>query len=278
MMTEKEEEIILFNCVYDTEFQAFRNTPEEEFQELYKEAEKNLKELDSKYCEPIFIKIVAIATIVEGFSNELVIERYREYVEALNFLETEGHQEIYSNYGIVISKKGGKYSLDTSHRWKDDIVKRTLIENEGFTSGTELMNDVQEIVNQKWKDKTQMISSEKLNQFTKEDEGINFKQFLFCEEYLKTGKIKSTCEILGIGRTTAYNYLKEEDVQKYLKDRKEEMQKENEANRKKTFNECFDKLQEIMNEDFGDTADKIRAIDVYLKHYSNIFMRKNDEV
>lgn len=277
-MTEKEEEIILFNCVYDTEFQAFRNTPEEEFQELYKEAEKNLKELDSKYCEPIFIKIVAIATIVEGFSNELVIERYREYVEALNFLETEGHQEIYSNYGIVISKKGGKYSLDTSHRWKDDIVKRTLIENEGFTSGTELMNDVQEIVNQKWKDKTQMISSEKLNQFTKEDEGINFKQFLFCEEYLKTGKIKSTCEILGIGRTTAYNYLKEEDVQKYLKDRKEEMQKENEANRKKTFNECFDKLQEIMNEDFGDTADKIRAIDVYLKHYSNIFMRKNDEV
>lgn len=277
-MTEKEEEIILFNCIYDTELQAFRNTPEEEFQELYKEAEKNLKELDSKYCEPIFIKIVAIATIVEGFSNELVIERYREYVEALNFLETEGHQEIYSNYGIVISKKGGKYSLDTSHRWKDDIVKRTLIENEGFTSGTELMNDVQEIVNQKWKDRTQMISSEKLNQFTKEDEGINFKQFLFCEEYLKTGKIKSTCEILGIGRTTAYNYLKEEDVQKYLKDRKEEMQKENEANRKKTFNECFDKLQEIMNEDFGDTADKIRAIDVYLKHYSNIFMRKNDEV
>ena len=277
-MTEKEEEIILFNCIYDTELQAFRNTPEEEFQELYKEAEKNLKELDSKYCEPIFIKIVAIATIVEGFSNELVIERYREYVEALNFLETEGHQEIYSNYGIVISKKGGKYSLDTSYRWKDDIVKRTLIENEGFTSGTELMNDVQEIVNQKWKDRTQMISSEKLNQFTKEDEGINFKQFLFCEEYLKTGKIKSTCEILGIGRTTAYNYLKEEDVQKYLKDRKEEMQKENEANRKKTFNECFDKLQEIMNEDFGDTADKIRAIDVYLKHYSNIFMRKNDEV
>lgn len=277
-MTEKEEEIILFNCIYDTELQAFRNTPEEEFQELYKEAEKNLKELDSKYCEPIFIKIVAIATIVEGFSNELVIERYREYVEALNFLETEGHQEIYSNYGIVISKKGGKYSLDTSYHWKDDIVKRTLIENEGFTSGTELMNDVQEIVNQKWKDRTQMISSEKLNQFTKEDEGINFKQFLFCEEYLKTGKIKSTCEILGIGRTTAYNYLKEEDVQKYLKDRKEEMQKENEANRKKTFNECFDKLQEIMNEDFGDTADKIRAIDVYLKHYSNIFMRKNDEV
>lgn len=277
-MTEKEEEIILFNCIYDTELQAFRNTPEEEFQELYKEAEKNLKELDSKYCEPIFIKIVAVATIVEGFSNELVIERYREYVEALNFLETEGHQEIYSNYGIVISKKGGKYSLDTSYRWKDDIVKRTLIENEGFTSGTELMNDVQDIVNQKWKDRTQMISSEKLNQFTKEDEGINFKQFLFCEEYLKTGKIKSTCEILGIGRTTAYNYLKEEDVQKYLKDRKEEMQKENEANRKKTFNECFDKLQEIMNEDFGDTADKIRAIDVYLKHYSNIFMRKNDEV
>lgn len=276
-MTEKEEKIILNNCVYDNEFQFYQDISEEDFKKNCEEVEEALAEIDEKYCEPLFIKIISIATIEGVFSKELVFERYKDYIEAKNFLKTEEHEEIYSNFGIVIPKKNDKYSMNLE-QWKKDVVKRTLIEKEGFSSESELMNDVEEIINQKWKDRTQMISSKTLNENTKKDEGINFKKFIFCEEYLKTGKVKKTCELLGIGRTTAHNYLNDEEVKKYLKERQEEIMKENEDSRKKTFDECFEKLQEIMNEHFGNTGDKIKAIDVFLKHYSNIYMRNKNEV
>lgn len=275
-MTEDEENIILNNCIYEDELQDYKELTEEEFQTFYNEAEEKLKELDESYCEPLFIKIIAIALQEDDFSEKLVMKRYIDYIQAKRFLEEEDYKEIYENYGLVIPKIENKYSLSNQDNWKNGKIKETLLANEGFFSDDrETLNDVEDIINQKWKDKSKMITSEALNKYTKEDEGISFKQFLFCEEYLKTGKVKKTCEVLGIGRTTAHNYLNEKEVQEYLQKRKEEMQKENEEIRRQAFNECFEILQEMFRNNIVEDVNKIRAIDVYLKHYENINFKEN---
>lgn len=273
-MKKDEERIILNNCCFDTELERLRNTPEEEFQSLYEEAKEELMNLDESLCEPLFIKIIAIALLENDFSKDLVIERQCDYIEAKKFLESDDHEEIYQEYGLVIPKFDNEYSINRGEKWKNEIVKKKILAKEGFTSEGEALNDVAEIINQKWRDKSQMITSERLNQFTQNDEGINFKQFLFCEEYLKTGKVKSTCELLGIGRTTAYNYLNEKEVQEYLKKRRDEMQKENQEIRKQAFNECFEILQDIFSNRYNQDTDRIKSIDIYLKHYENIYMKK----
>lgn len=273
-MKKDEERIILNNCCFDTELERLRNTPEEEFQSLYEEAKEELMNLDESLCEPLFIKIIAIALLENDFSKDLVIERQCDYIEAKKFLESDDHEEIYQEYGLVIPKIDNEYSINRGEKWKNEIVKKKILAKEGFTSEGEALNDVAEIINQKWRDKSQMITSERLNQFTQNDEGINFKQFLFCEEYLKTGKVKSTCELLGIGRTTAYNYLNEKEVQEYLKKRRDEMQKENQEIRKQAFNECFEILQDIFSNRYNQDTDRIKSIDIYLKHYENIYMKK----
>ena len=280
MTDEQKESVILNNCVYDYEYKEYRDTSKEEFQRIYAEIEQQLKKIDSKYCDPLFIKLIAIVNTCDVATKEVIEDRFKQYQEAKEFLETEEAEEIYSNYGIVIPKIYGKYSINSLENWKKRIVEDTLIQAEGYsTENAELKEDLQEIINQKWKDKSQMITPEKLNEETKKDDEINFKYFLFCEEYLKTGKIKKTCEVLGIGRTTAFNYMKSKEVQDYLQKRKKEIQEENEENRKQAFNECFEILQDMFEKDYIDNNEKIKAIDTYLKHYSNIFIKdKKNEV
>ena len=168
-MKKDEERIILNNCCFDTELERLRNTPEEEFQSLYEEAKEELMNLDESLCEPLFIKIIAIALLENDFSKDLVIERQCDYIEAKKFLESDDHEEIYQEYGLVIPKIDNEYSINRGEKWKNEIVKKKILAKEGFTSEGEALNDVAEIINQKWRDKSQMITSERLNQFTQND-------------------------------------------------------------------------------------------------------------
>ena len=97
--------------------------------------------------------------------------------------------------------------------------------------------------------------------------GIGFKEFLFCEEYIKQGKIVKVAESLGIGRTTCYDYLKKPEVKKYLDQRKKEIKQESDDLLKTGFNDCFSELHQIVTNEHTDRQTKIKAIDTYLKHY-----------
>ena len=115
-----------------------------------------------------------------------------------------------------------------------------------------------------------MITNDNLNKSSEERNGLNFKHFIFCEEYIKRGKIKPTCDYLGISRNTAYLWLKDDKVQNYLKERQEEIKQDTDNTFKMTYNECFNQLNEMINSTYIQNGDKIKAIDTFLKHYENI--------
>ena len=96
------------------------------------------------------------------------------------------------------------------------------------------------------------------------------QHFIFCEEYLKRGKIKPTCEHLGISRNTAYTWLKDKKVQEYLTSRQDEIKEETNNTFLNTYRECFNVLNEMITDNNLYDSDKIKAIDTFLKHYTNI--------
>lgn len=107
-----------------------------------------------------------------------------------------------------------------------------------------------------------------INEKTKEEEGLEYKYLLFCEEYLKRGKITDTCKYLGIGRATAYRWLELEDVKTYLQKRREELETEAKQRYKDLYNKCFNELETTLED--GNANDKLKAIDIFLKHYDNV--------
>lgn len=120
-------------------------------------------------------------------------------------------------------------------------------------------------------DKTKPFTYEALDEKVKEEEGINYKYLLFCEEYLKrNGNIKATCEYIGIGRATAYRWLELEEVKDYLKRREDEITKTTDNTFKNTYNECFNELNKMITKENINNSDRIKAIDTFLKHYENL--------
>lgn len=123
---------------------------------------------------------------------------------------------------------------------------------------------------QLWENQHKPLTSESLNDYSIKREGLPFKKYLFCEEYMKSGNITKTCESLCIGRTTGQRYLNDEEVKKYIQERREQMKSENETRMKEGFHKCFNKLLEITEESGHQDSDRIKAIDTFLKHYSNV--------
>lgn len=120
-------------------------------------------------------------------------------------------------------------------------------------------------------DKTTPLNYEEIDNKIKEEEGLNYKYLLFCEEYIKrNGNIKATCEYIGIGRATAYRWLELDEVKEYLLKREEEITKETDKTFKNTFNECFKELNKLITKPLLNGSDRIKAIDTFLKHYENI--------
>lgn len=160
----------------------------------------------------------------------------------------------------------------------DDIFE--LLSNEGFyidSSNYKLKSNIEKIMFQLWENQHKPLTSESLNEYSIKREGLPFKKYLFCEEYLKSGNITKTCQSLCIGRTTGQRYLKDEEVMKYIQERRNEMKSENETRMKEGFQTCFNKLLEITEESGHQDSDKIKAIDTFLKHYSNIINPKQKE-
>lgn len=223
--------------------------------------------LDDDY----FILILAILTC----KNEMfkikdlkycdILERYSFYKEGINFFDDPNAFKILEEYGAIIKKDtDGYYNLD------DTIVNKVIKNNDFYITDEDMKDTVKQEIFNNWENQTEILTQDKLDDFSEQRNGINFKYFIFCEEYIKTGKIKPTCEHLGISRNTAYLWLKKDEVQQYLTNRQEEIRKETDNTFIKTYWACFNELDKMVNSSFIQNGDKIKAIDTFLKHYENL--------
>ena len=153
-----------------------------------------------------------------------------------------------------------------------------LLKNEGFITDNESTDrEIKDIIYKLWEDQTKMITNKTLNEYSIKRNGLSFRKFLFCEEYIKTGRITDTSDTLGIGRTTCYEYLKDKEVQEYLDSRRKEIKEESDRLFKEGFMDCFQELHDLItNKSYIQDHDKIKAIDCYLRHYENTISKETE--
>ena len=279
MTKEQIEMYMTDNCLYQEEIDSFLSFTEEEQQSFYKRAEERLSELSRNTIKiPIEIqsKIIAIAYCDELDSVDIqeiestLYERESWYLEAKRFFEKPESQKIVNEWGILQTNEKGEYQIS------DELIEE-LIEKEGMNLSNTEKDLAKKIIEDLWTDKSKFMTNDELSKKSIASYGIGFKEFLFCEEYLRTGRIKTTSESLGIGRTTCYDYLKKDEVKKYLEDRKKEITKESDNLLERGFKECFLKLQRIATQDsFISTTEQIKAIDTFLKHYEIGILRDKE--
>ena len=150
---------------------------------------------------------------------------------------------------------------------------KNILSSEGLNPNkSSLLSDTTQLevitknINNEIIDHTKPYTYEDVNEIVKENEGLDYKYLLFCEEYLNTGKITETCKKLGIGRNTAYRWLELDEVKEYLDKRKKEVIEENRERYNNIYNKCIDVLESSLN--YYDT--KLKAVDIFLKHYDNV--------
>lgn len=213
------------------------------------------------------------------FSEEQIQEAMKQIDEdtILQLCEKRGIEEPTEEELLELKKMIAIATLkqEDSEEWysltEDDIFD--LLANEGFyidSDNYKLKRSIQKIMFQLWENQHKPLTNESLNDYSIKREGLPFKKYLFCEEYMKSGNITKTCESLCIGRTTGQRYLNDEEVKKYIQERREQMKSENETRMKEGFHKCFNKLLEITEESGHQDSDRIKAIDTFLKHYSNV--------
>lgn len=197
-------------------------------------------------------------------TDDEIYDLASEYDKINDFFKENGDNafNVYEKYGII-TKKYGEYDLD-------DVIIEIGKDNEIQLDNEEQEKTFKSIVSSLYEDRTQLPNNDLINKASEEQNGINLKYFMFCEEYIKRGKIKPTCDYLGISRNTAYLWLEKEEVKKYLEDRQNEIKRETDDTFKNTYNSCFDELNKMVNSSYIQTGDKIKAIDTFLKHYENI--------
>ena len=133
----------------------------------------------------------------------------------------------------------------------------------------ETLHEIKENFYSLWKDQTKDTNTKQLDDQCTVDNGLPLKQFLFCEEYLKTGKIVDTCKNLGIGKTTAFEYLKKEEVKSYLNERRSTIKQETNQLLETNFQKAMEGLSKLMEDStFKSDETRIKAIDTFLKYYS----------
>ena len=278
-LTKEQEQIklnvIKNNMVYQEELDNIdHNLTEQQIEEQIKTINKYLKE-DIKDTptfilnDDYFILILAILTAnnpvldITDLDYNAILERFNWYNEGITFFKDKNAFKILDEYGAIVQKdNNGFYEIN------DVVVKKVLSDSGFYITGDK--SDIKNAIYDTWEDQTQMITNDNLNKSSEERNGLNFKHFIFCEEYIKRGKIKPTCDYLGISRNTAYLWLKDDKVQNYLKERQEEIKQDTDNTFKMTYNECFNQLNEMINSTYIQNGDKIKAIDTFLKHYENI--------
>ena len=282
-LSEQEQEIItqaiikqhIINYVFkDDDFKDYTEDESElkERIETIKTAINNYRQ-DDLYHEketllnPIFLDILAYCiknTDRDLDANRLndLFYRYETMNDFIN--DDKNHDTILGFYGDIIYKdSNGFYEVN-------DTIANTLLNNNDLKVAKEDLDDIKDAISLTWENKKEILDPNEIDNISEKQNGINFKEFIFCEEYLKRGKIKPTCECLGISRNTAYLWLKDDKVQAYLKNRQEEIKQETDSTFTETYRASFNQLNKMITSSHLDASEKIKAIDVFLKHYENI--------
>ena len=241
--------------------------------EIIKEAISSYNQDDLYYTKdslynPYILRVLAYC--IRNTDNDLGTRRLNTLIDRYNaindFINTdENHDDILAFYGDIVYKDdNGFYEVNNA------IANKLLRDNDLSVTDKDDLNDIKDAISLTWENKKEILNPNDINDISEKQNGINFKEFIFCEEYLKRGKIKPTCEHLGISRNTAYLWLKDEKVQEYLKNRQDEIKRETDDTFIQTYRASFNQLNKMINSTGIDTTDKIKAIDVFLKHYTNI--------
>lgn len=280
-LTEEQvkEQAFLNNMFYDVEFNDYTDD-EEIIKERIEKLKDSIEKLDAtKIIAPVdrllssdyFLRLLA-HNITSDDGNELnenFLNRLIEwYDDVNNFFNSEGDNafkilELYDGQ-IVKKNSDGYYTLN------DTIVNKVIKDSGFYVSDETEKKDIKNAIFDTWENQKEILTNDSINEYSEKRNGINFKHFIFCEEYIKTGKVKTTCDNLGISRNTAYLWLKDEKVQEYLKDRQDEIKRETDDTFIQTYRASFNELNKMINGRYLQTTDKIKAIDVFLKHYENI--------
>ena len=207
-----------------------------------------------------------------GTPTDRIEELASDYDHINNFFRDKDAFTILHLYGIVDKDENGLYKVN------DAIIERIIQENGFNIKKEDDKNQIKDIITDTWEDKSQIITPDKLNEYSEKRSGINFKYFVFCEEYIKTGKITDIAKKLNIGRRTCYDYLEKKEVKEYLKERQKEIKEENTALMKQRFYECFDTLYSmgVANTQYVRDDIQVKAIDTFLKHYENSVLKQNN--
>ena len=212
---------------------------------------------------PNILKVLAYC--IKNTENDLDPIRLNELISRYNKINDfiyydKNYDDIIGFYGDIVNKDDNGFYIVN-----DAIAHKIVVDNDLNISDKDL-TDIKEAINITWENKKEILNPYEINNLSEEQNGINFKEFIFCEEYIKRGKIKSTCDYLGISRNTAYTWLKKDNIQAYLKGRQEEIKKETDDTFLQTYRESFNQLNKMINSTGIETTDKIKAIDIFLKH------------
>lgn len=217
--------------------------------------------------------LVVLAHCIKNTNQDLDEKRLNELIGRYNKInefiydnyDNDLYEEIIGYYGTIVNKDDNGY-----YEVNDAIANKILNDSELKVTDEDVLKDIKDAINLTWENKKEILDPSTINDISEKQNGINFKQFIFCEEYLKRGKIKPTCEHLGISRNTAYLWLKDDKVNEYLKNRQDEIKRETDDTFIQTYRASFNQLNKMINGQYIETSDKIKAIDVFLKHYENI--------
>ena len=216
---------------------------------------------------PYILKVLAhcIKDTDRDLSPRLLNELISNYNSINDFInEDENHDRILGFYGDIVYKDdNGLYQVNNS-------IANKILKDNNLSVSEEDLKDIKDNISLTWENKKEILDPNEIDNLSEKQNGINFKEFLFCEEYLKRGKIKPTCECLGISRNTAYIWLKDDKVQAYLERRQEEIKQETDSTFLQTYRASFDTLNKMINSNYLDAPNKLKAIDTFLKHYENI--------
>ncbi len=277
MMKEEEKQLLIDFCVGSNGDCDYK-PKEEDIQEV-KEILTTIEDINCQMMinEELFCEVASHIYDEKIRERYYIVDCWNKYIQGIRFLDKDNKEkkEILETYNQIIIPYDSEYYLT------EDEVKQLLLKSGFQIDDTHKIRDIQKELEKLWKDKSKMLVPSVLEKDSKEWQGISFKKLLFCEEYIRTGKVKTTCEALGIGRTTAFEYLKDKEVQEYLQERKEEIRKESEELFKQGLNESFEELLKIIKEDSKQECvlnRKVKAIDTYLRHYENITRPKGSEI
>lgn len=286
---EKETRLKTFinNMFYEEEINEGKYTDDENIinqrlKELKDYIENELDFENEKLKENIlqcdeFLNILSHFDIITMFSEygtptDRIDELASDYDHINNFFRDKDAFTILNLYGIVEKDDNGEYIIN------DGIVETIIKENGYNVEDKDDTEKLKEIIKDTWENKKEIITPDKLNEYSEKRNGINFKYFVFCEEYIKTGKITDVAKKLNIGRRTCYDYLEKKEVQDYLKERQKEIREENTELMKQRFNKCFDTLFDMGVEHTQYVRDdiQVKAIDTFLKHYEISVLKQNN--